>query len=202
MLQYITTNFNNLILVNKFYSQVIFNSDNFKLDCKYNLSISVFVFISCGRTAITENEEINYYVNLIKDKEFIDRFFDIKYDKYKLEQNIPFSKIALKHSQTLRMRINKYEINNNKGIYKNEPFDRNWFHEKMKLNEDIEIHDMDFTIYTLEKMKYCIEHVRLFIYNDLCDKIYLDSRKHHIIRASRFLRCSLKFRKYIKTLDN
>jgi len=86
-------------------------------------------------------------------------------------------------SKTFRKRKINYRITGHKyfGEYQYpgeiKYFDE-WIKEKMKNNKDIEIYDHYFIIKSLEMLKYCFEHVRLFKYNNLCEKVYINKKEY------------------------
>ena len=50
---------------------------------------------------------------------------------------------------------------------------------KMKLNEDIEIYfSENVVVYTKELYKYLMNHVTMFTYDDLCNKIYTPKEEY------------------------
>jgi len=194
MLQYITCNYNNLILVNKYYFQLIINSSNFQEKCKYKLSDSLFEFVN-HRSIEKEEEKMEYFVSLIKDEEFIDRFFDIKYNEYQFRQNVSLFRVASKYSETLRRRGPDYKIFG-KGKYMNQNLNWDWFYKKMKNNKDIEFYEKFFIITSFDLFKYCFEHVKMYRYDQICNKVYID-KKCYINKTYQEIKILDEFKEYL-----
>jgi len=172
MLQYITTNFESLMLVNNFFSKQITNNLAYQLICRDKLNNLIK---KIKKKKSKKIDHVRYCISLINDEEYLKKFFYFSI-RNKID-NVYFSYVKirllemLEKEYYLKLGTEKVDFSD-----KDEDFDYDYsrLSELIKNNKNIEFYAKSYyVIHNLELFKYFSEHVKMFKYDKNFNKVYL-----------------------------
>lgn len=204
-MEYIIDNIANISLVSNYFYKLISNSDIYQNICKKEFRKSVHRHVPIETSEWKKN--IAEHVELVKDKNYVDKFFLINFFYLKNpKENASFKrmmlfKIAKKYSPSLMSA--EYEDDDNKRFYHSihcTNRKRVYARELMKRSGKIEIYCRNFSMSMEMDFEKFLEKFIFFKYDkNTLEKVYIDKMEIvNIMSKKSYYSLTKDFDKYIR----